>query len=58
MSRKSASIDLLTTVDDDLFEELTELTGQRIAHVAIWEESLVDELAAGTDDDDDEIQER
>ncbi len=52
MSRKNESIDLLTTVDDDLFEELTELTGQRIAHVAIWEESLVDELAASTDDDD------
>jgi hypothetical protein len=52
MSRNSASIDLLTTVDDELFEELADLAGQRVAHIAIWEESLVDELVATTDEDD------
>ena len=54
MSRNNGNIDLLTTVNDELFEELADLAGQRIAHIAIWEESLVDELAGTVDDDEDD----
>ncbi|MCB0129369.1 MAG: hypothetical protein KDD78_00910, partial [Caldilineaceae bacterium] len=37
-------LSIFTTVDDETFDELAELTGERIVHVAIWEESLADEL--------------
>lgn len=36
---------LLTSVDDELYDELNELVGQRVAHVVLWEESLADALA-------------
>jgi hypothetical protein len=35
-------IDLYTEVDDELYEQLAELTGERIVHVEVWEESLGD----------------
>jgi hypothetical protein len=34
-----------TTVDDELYDELALLAGQRIAHLAVWEDSMVDALA-------------
>ncbi len=40
-----------TAVDDQLYDELSQLTGQRIVHLAVWEDSMVDALAgsqAGT----------
>lgn len=45
MARKARQADLFTTMSDELYDDLSELTGQRIAHVAIWEESLADALS-------------
>lgn len=41
---------MITAVDDSTYDELTALIGQRIMHVAVWEESLADALAARTVD--------
>lgn len=38
-------IDLYTEVDDELYEELAALVGEKIVHVEIWEESLGDVMA-------------
>ena len=32
------------TVDDELFDELVELVGQQIVHLAVWEDSMADAL--------------
>lgn len=42
-------IDLYTEVDDELYEELAALAGEKIVHVEVWEESLGDVM-----DSDDE----
>jgi len=42
---ETREVTLLTSVDDELYDELSELTGQRVVHVALWEESLADALA-------------
>jgi hypothetical protein len=39
-------LSLYTTVDDELYEEVTALAGQKIVHVEIWEDSLADALSA------------
>lgn len=41
-------IPLITTVDDEIYDELSELVGQRVVHVALWEDSLADALADAT----------
>jgi hypothetical protein len=38
-------IDLYTEVDDELYEELAALAGEKVVHVEIWEESLGDVMA-------------
>ncbi len=38
-------IDLYTEVDDELYEELAALAGEKIVHVEVWEESLGDVMA-------------
>lgn len=45
--RKSSKnlAELYTRVTNDLFDELTELEGQRVTRVVFWEESLIEELA-------------
>jgi hypothetical protein len=42
-------IDLYTEVDDELYEELADLAGEKIVHVEVWEESLGDVM----EDDED-----
>jgi hypothetical protein len=37
---------LFTRVDDEQYDELTELTGQSVVHVSVWEEDLVDAMRA------------
>lgn len=37
---------LFTHVDDEQYDELTELTGQTVVHVSVWEEGLVEGIAA------------
>jgi hypothetical protein len=44
MSR-GADLSLFTTVDDELYDELSELVDQKVVHAAVWEESLVDALS-------------
>lgn len=41
---------LITMVDDETYDELSELAGQRVVHVALWEDSLADALAESTTD--------
>lgn len=41
---------LMTTVDDEQYDELCDLAGQRVAHVALWEDSLADALAESESD--------
>lgn len=54
MARKGRETDLFTVVSDELFEDLSDLAGQRIAHVAIWEESLADALERAEVDPDEQ----
>ena len=35
---------LYTVVDDDLYDELSQLAGQKVVHVEVWEDSLSTEL--------------
>ena len=44
-------IDLYTEVDDELFDELAHLVGEKIVHVEIWEESLGDVLSGDAEAD-------
>ena len=41
---------LFTTVDDETYAELNELAGQRVVHVAVWEDALDEALTAATGD--------
>ena len=43
MSEEPA-LDFYTTVDDEMYDDLAELAGQRIVHVQLWEESISDML--------------
>jgi hypothetical protein len=36
---------LFTTVDDETYAELNELAGQRVVHIAVWEDALDEALA-------------
>jgi hypothetical protein len=37
---------LFTRVDDEQYDELTELTGQSVVHISVWEEDLVEAMRA------------
>jgi hypothetical protein len=39
---------LHTNVDDELYEELAKLVGEKVVHVEVWEESLSDSLEGRT----------
>ena len=39
---------LYTHVDDEQFEDLSELNGQPIVHVGVWEEGLADSIGAAS----------
>lgn len=41
-----------STVDDELYDDLAELSGEKIVHVAVWEDSLVDAMAGPTPPDE------
>lgn len=45
MSRAEKDLPLMTTVDDETYDELVTLIEQRIVHIALWEDSLADGLA-------------
>src|SRR5829696_6668720 len=40
----TANDSLYTTVDDHLYDELTELADQKVVHMELWEDSLADAL--------------
>ena len=44
MSTNNNGVNLYTTVDDELYEELSELVGQKIVYVGFWDDSLADAL--------------
>ncbi|MCC6454764.1 MAG: hypothetical protein IT328_07475 [Caldilineaceae bacterium] len=37
---------LYTRVDDEQYDELSELTGQQVVHVSVWEEGLADAVSS------------
>jgi hypothetical protein len=37
---------LYTHVDDEQYDELSELTGQQVVHVSVWEEGLADVMSS------------
>lgn len=45
MTNADKEMPLLTSVDDETYDELAALIGQRVVHVALWEDSLADALA-------------
>jgi hypothetical protein len=45
MTQADKEFPLLTSVDDETYDELTTLIGERIVHVALWEDSLADALS-------------
>ena len=54
MSMKSGSdFTFYTAVDDELYDELSELVGQKVVFVAVWEDSLADALGSATAAPDD-----
>lgn len=46
MTRPERDADFLfySSVDDELYEELSQLVGEEVAHIGIWEDSLGDSL--------------
>lgn len=44
MNKAEKELPLMTTVDDETYDELTALVEQRIVHIALWEDSLADGL--------------
>lgn len=42
--RNSTGVPLTTSVDDELYDEISELAGQKVVHVEIWEDSLATAL--------------
>ena len=44
MMSEEPALDFYTTVDDEMYEDLAELAGQRVVHVQLWEESISDML--------------
>jgi hypothetical protein len=49
MSRER-DFDFFTTVDDETYDDLATLTGQKVVHAELWEESLQDTLGSVTTD--------
>lgn len=50
MEKSEKEVPLITAVDDEMYDELSALVGQRIVHIAVWEDSLADALAEHTVD--------
>ena len=51
MSRQRDDVNIYTRVSDALYEDLTELCGQRIIHTHLWEDSLADSLEESNEGD-------
>lgn len=49
---QNGKYDLNTSLDDDLFVELSELVNQKVVSYSLWEESLADELEEESGPDD------
>jgi hypothetical protein len=47
MKIQPSGLSLYTTVDDELYDELSELSGQKVVYVEMWEDSLADALDQG-----------
>ena len=47
---KEDSVPLFTAVDDESYEELSELAGQKVVYSAVWEDSLAAALEGEEDD--------
>jgi hypothetical protein len=44
MNKGNEEVPLYTAVDDELYEELCEMEGEKLAYVAVWEDSLADAI--------------
>lgn len=49
MSRER-DFDFFTTVDDEMYDDLSSLTGQKVVYAELWDESLQDTLNGATTD--------
>ena len=43
-------LDFFTTVDDEMYDDLAALAGQKIVHIEVWDESLQDTMAGAESD--------
>lgn len=50
MNTNHNGVTLYTVVDDEMYDELSELTGQKIVYVSFWEDSLADALTEAEPD--------
>lgn len=48
MAKREPDFDFYTSVDDEMYDELADLTGQKVVHVELWEDSLSETLAGET----------
>ena len=39
---RQRALPMVTVVDDELYDELADLVGQRIVHAIVWNDSLLD----------------
>jgi hypothetical protein len=45
--KPSEELDVRLSVDDEELDQLAELTGQRVVHAVVWEDSVMDAFDAG-----------
>lgn len=50
MAKREPDFDFYTIVDDEMYDELADLAGQKVVHVELWEDSLGETLAGETAD--------
>lgn len=48
MAKREPEFDFYTEVDDAMYDELAELSNQKVVHVEVWEDSLGDTLDGET----------
>ena len=47
---REQNFDFFTTVDDEMYDDIADLTGQKIVHLEIWDEVLQDTLEGSPTD--------
>jgi hypothetical protein len=50
MAKQVPDFDFYTVVDDEMYDDLAELSGQKVVHIELWEDALGDTLDGETVD--------